>query len=249
MHPVLFQLGPITIYTYGFFVFLGVLSAYLVCRKQAKNNAIDLNIFSDIFFWTLIFAFIGARILYLFVEWEIFLENPLGAIFSRSGFVFYGGIIGGVASAIIIARRKKIDFFKLADIFAVGIPLGHSLGRLGCFFYGCCYGKPSEAFYALLFPAGSPAGGLGVKVIPTQLISAFALFLIFFLLLVISKHKKFNGQILVSYLFIYGIFRFLIEFLRGDPRGEVFMFSTSQIVSIITVIVSIILFFRFKRSS
>lgn len=248
MHPVLFQLGPITIYTYGFFVFLGVLASYLVCRKQAKNNAIDLNIFSDIFFWTLIFAFIGARILYLLIEWEIFLENPLGAIFSRSGFVFYGGIIGGVISAIIIARRKKIDFLKLADIFAIGIPLGHSLGRLGCFFYGCCYGKPSDAFYALLFPVGSPAGSLGVKVIPTQLISAFALFLIFFLLLVVSKYKKFNGQILVSYLFIYGIFRFLIEFLRGDPRGEVFMLSTSQIVAVITVITSIILFFRFKRS-
>jgi len=249
MHPVLFKLGPITIYTYGFFVFLGVLASYLVCKKQAKNNGIAINIFSDIFFWILIFAFIGARIFYILIEWRIFLENPLGVIFSRSGFVFYGGIIGGAITMIILSRRNNINFLKLADILAVGIPLGHSLGRLGCFFYGCCYGRPSNTFFAVLFPSDSPAGALGVKVIPTQLISAFMLFLIFFLLLIFSKYKRFNGQIFISYLFIYGIFRFLIEFLRGDPRGQVLIFSTSQIVSIIIVIVSIFLFFRCNRSS
>lgn len=247
MFPELFKLGPITIYTYGVFVFLGVIASYLVCRSQANKEGISVKIFSHIFFWALIWGFLGARVVYILVEWEWFLSNPLSVILSRSGFVFYGGIISGILTVLILAKKHKINLLKTTDIAAVGIPLGHALGRIGCFCYGCCYGKPTDSGWGILFPPESPAGLLGVKVIPTQLISALFLFLIFFLLLILKKYKRFDGRILLSYGICYGIFRFIIEFYRGDSRGEILSLSISQFAALVLIIISIFFFFRWKR--
>jgi len=249
MFPILFKLGPVTIYTYGVFVFLGVIASYLVCKKQADKEGISRKIFSHIFFWALVWGFLGARVVYILVEWKWFLSNPLSVILSRSGFVFYGGIISGILSLLILAKKYKINLLKSADIAALGIPLGHALGRIGCFCYGCCYGKPTDSSWGILFPSGSPAGLSGARVIPTQLISALFLFLIFFLLLILKKYKRFDGQILLSYGICYGIFRFIIEFYRGDPRGEIFSLSTSQFAALVVIIVSIFFFFRWRKKA
>ncbi|MFH1519025.1 MAG: prolipoprotein diacylglyceryl transferase [Candidatus Omnitrophota bacterium] len=247
MFPVLFKLGPITIYTYGVFVFLGVAAGYFVCRMAAKQEGIPEKIFSNIFFWALFFGFLGARAFYILVEWRWFLSNPLGVIFSRSGFIFYGGFIWGILTVFILTTKYKINFLKSADIAALGIPLGHALGRIGCFYYGCCYGKFTDSSWGVLFPPESPAGFLGVKVIPTQLVSALFLFLFFLLLLILKKHQRFGGQILLSYGLGYGIFRFIIEFYRGDPRGEIFSLATSQFTALGVIIISIFFFFRWRR--
>ncbi len=247
MHPILFQLGPITIYTYGAFVFLGVLVGYLVCTRYASQSGLDDKVFSNIFFWTIISSFLGAKILYIILNIDYFMKEPSNVL--RSGFVFYGGVIGGSFALFLLAKRYNISLIKLADIFCLGIPLGHALGRVGCFFYGCCYGKPSDCFFCLLFPPNSPAGTLGVKLIPTQLISAFFLFMIFLLFVVIKRRKKFEGQIFTSYFVVYGIFRFIIEFFRADPRGMFLSLFTSQIISIFLVIAGITLFLRLRRPS
>jgi len=245
MHPSLFKIGPITIYTYGFFVFLGVISGYLVAAREAKRCGIDKNIFSNIAFWTLIWSFLGAKLLYILVEFKYFLKNPLSVI--RSGFAFYGGIIAGAIALYLLTKKYKIKFMLFADIVAIAIPLGHALGRLGCFFYGCCYGKSTSSFIGILFPPDSPAGYLGVKVIPTQLISSFFLFLLFFSLLALRKKKKFDGQIALYYIVFYSIFRFIIEFFRGDPRGMILFLSTSQFISLILIMVSIFFWARPRR--
>ncbi|MCK4912640.1 MAG: prolipoprotein diacylglyceryl transferase [Candidatus Omnitrophica bacterium] len=246
MFPILFKLGPITIYTYGVFVFLGVIAFYFICKKQACKEGISRETFSHIFFWSLIWGFLGARIVYILVEWRWFLSSPLGVIFSRSGFVFYGGVSSGILALYILAKKYKINFLKSADIAALAIPLGHAFGRVGCFFYGCCYGRAVESKWSVLFPSESPAGFGGVKVIPIQLYSAFFLVLIFLFLLILKKYQKFNGQILLSYGICYGIFRFIIEFYRGDPRGGFLSFSTSQFMALIVVIISIFFFFRWR---
>jgi len=247
MFPILFKLGPITIYSYGVFVALGVGAGYFVCRGEAKKEGIPEKVFSHIFFWALVFGFLGARMVYVLVEWRRFLSDPLGVAFSRGGFVFYGGVIAGILTVFALTRKYKINFLKFADIMALGIPLGHALGRMGCFFYGCCYGKPTTSKLGILFPPESAAGLLGVKVIPTQLISAVFLLLIFYILLFVKKRKKFSGQILLSYVFLYGIFRFIIEFYRGDPRGEVFSLSTSGFISLLSVMLSMSFYFLLKR--
>ncbi len=247
MYPILFKLGPITIYTYGVFIFLGVAAGYFVCRRAAKEEGVPEKIFSNIFFWALIFGFLGARAFYILVEWRRFLNNPLGVIFSRSGFVFYGGLISGILTVFILTKKYKISFLKSADIAALGIPLGHALGRIGCFYYGCCYGAVTTSGLGVLFPPEAPAGLFGMPVIPTQLISATFLFFIFWLLLFLGKKQRFRGQILLSYCIGYGIFRFIIEFYRADPRGEIFSLSTSQFMALGVIIISIFFFFRWRR--
>lgn len=244
MFPILFKIGPITIYTYGVFVFLGILSGYLFCLKEAKKENIESKVFADIIFWSILFGFIGARIFYILVEFEHFLKNPIAFIFSRAGFVFYGGVIFGLGTFYLLTKKHKLNFLRLADIVALSIPLGHSLGRLGCFFYGCCYGKPTTSWIGIRFPLDSPAGSSGVKVIPTQLISAFFLLLLFFTLLIIRKKQRFRGQILLSYFTFYGLFRFIIEFYRGDPRGYIGFLSTSQFISLIVVGISLFIWIK-----
>jgi len=235
MHAILFKLGPITIYTYGLFLFLGIMLGYFVCSREAKRQNIEGNVFSNIFFQVIICGFIGARIFYIFIEGKYFLEDPIGVLLGRSGFVFYGGVIFGLSCLYALARKYKIGFLKLVDVFTLGTILAHSLGRLGCFFYGCCYGKPTDSFLGVLFPPNSPAGFFGHRVIPTQLISAFFLFLLFWALFLLQKKKRFDGQIFLGGVISYGIFRFIIEFLRGDPRGQILSLSTSQFISLILV--------------
>lgn len=247
MYRILFKWDGVTIYSYGFFVFLGVMVSYLSALREAKQQKLDVKVFSDIIFWCFIMGLVGARFLFLCVEYERFLQSPLAMIFSRSGFVFYGGLISGLLGLYFLTRRYKQNFFKLADTIALVIPLGHSLGRIGCFFNGCCYGKPTTSWLGVKFPPDSPAGILGEKVIPTQLISSFFLIVIFFMLRFIKKKKEFNGEVFLSYLILYGIFRFIIEFFRGDPRGHIFIFSVSQAISLAVVGGSIFLWQKVKR--
>ncbi|MCM8773656.1 MAG: prolipoprotein diacylglyceryl transferase [Candidatus Omnitrophica bacterium] len=249
MHPILFKAGPITIYTYGVLVFLGVIITYWLCLKEAAKEKIDKEVFSHIFFWAIIFGFLGARLLYIVLEWRLFLEEPLSFIFSRSGFVFYGGLISGISALWFLVKKFKLHFLKITDILAFYLPLGHFFGRLGCFSYGCCYGKPTNSWIGIKFPPNSPAGLLGTKVIPTQLIEAFSLLIIFFILQYSKKKKKFNGQITIVYLTLYSIFRFFIEFFRGDYRGGIGIFSTSQIISIITILIVSILLYQINTKT
>ena len=246
MHNILFKIGPFTLYSYGFFVFLGVLSGYLFVLKEAKKQKIKAEIISDIVFYALLGGFFGARFVYIIVEWPQFLKHPLSVIFSRSGFVFYGGLIFGFLAFAFAARKHRLNFLKTADIFSPALALGHSLGRIGCFMHGCCFGRPTNSFIGMYFPPSSPAGQFypGVKVIPTQIISSFFLLVIFSLLLWVRDRKKFEGEVFFAYLIFYGIFRFIIEFFRGDPRGQLGFFSTSQVIALIVVGAAVLFWFK-----
>lgn len=249
MCPILFDIGSFHIYTYGVLVFLGVLCGYLFAVSQAKKSGLDDKLFSDILFWSIIWGFIGARLLYVVIEWRMFLEAPLALLFGRAGFVFYGGILGGIAALYLQTKRHKLAFLPYVDIIILTVPLGHFFGRLGCFFYGCCYGIPTGSWIGMKFPPDSPAGILGVKVIPTQLISAFFLLTIFGVLLFIRNRQRFRGQIMLSYFILYGTFRFVIEFFRGDPRGFVGYFSTSQVIALVLITAGILSWRRLARFS
>ena len=244
MCPILFTIGPITIYTYGFFVFIGAVSGYRVFIKRVRRLALDEHLYSNILVSTVLAGFIGAKLLFIALEWPAFLHNPL--VMLRSGFIFYGGVIAGALTLVILTRRHKIAFFSIADLLALPLPLAHAFGRLGCFFYGCCYGRPTASRIGIEFPPGSPAGGLG-RVIPTQLIEAAVLFVIFFILLVISKRPRFAGYVVSAYFMMYGVARFIIEFYRGDPRGHIFIFSTSQCISLVLIACGALIFLTRHR--
>jgi phosphatidylglycerol:prolipoprotein diacylglycerol transferase len=154
--------------------------------------------------------------------------------------VFYGGLIAAVAVALWYLRRHRMPMWTVTDVFAPGIALGHVIGRMGCFFAGCCFGTPTDAPWAITFHNPYAAENVGtplnVPLHPTQLYEAGAELLILgFLLATENKGRTFPGRTFWSYMFLYGVSRFIIEFYRGDPRGTIGGFSTSQFLSLIIV--------------
>ena len=247
MYPILFRLGPLTIYSYGVMSALAFLVGILLALRQAKKEGISPEIILDLAFWILISGLIGARIVYVMVNFKGYLQNPLEIImYQKGGLVFYGGFIAAVIVGILFLKRKHLEVWKIVDIVAPSVALGHSIGRIGCFLNGCCYGREASPPWGIKFPPESPAGMTGYPVIPTQLYSALSLLIIFFILRSKRRKKKFTGEIFWLYLVLYPLFRFFLEILRGDPRGHIFFLSTSQFLSIFIFIIGIMMFKKFS---
>lgn len=246
MKIVLFSIGPLTVHGYGLMIGIGVLCCIFMGMKRAKKNGLSEDAVIDIAIWGLLAGFLGAKLLYVIVEWKRFLADPLSVLGSE-GFVVYGGIIAGVLAAIIYCKRKKLVFLEYFDLCSASIALAQGFGRIGCFLAGCCYGRETTSSLGVVFPEGSLAPA-GVKVLPTQLFSSAGDFGIMFVLLWHYHHRKKVGDTGFLYMLLYGIGRFGIEFLRNDNRGEVGIFSTSQFISLFIIAAAILLFFWRNRN-
>lgn len=242
MHNDLFSIWGLTIHGYGLMIALGVLAAVTVGMFRAKRSGLNSEMIIDITLLCVFFGFIGAKILYVIVELPAFLQNPW-KIFSGNGFIVYGGIISGVLAAIVYCKKKECDFYRYLDLLIPSVALAQGLGRIGCFLAGCCYGRPTTGWCGITFPKGSIAPE-GIPLIPTQLISAGGDLLLAAFLIIYSKHAKYKGNVGAAYLVLYGIGRFLVEFLRNDERGDVGLLSTSQFISLFIVVGGLVLFWR-----
>lgn len=252
MYPELFRIGSFPITTYGIFLAIGMLLALMAASKLAARDGLPRERIYDLGLWTLVGGLVGSKILMILVEPDV---QIFTLDFLRSGGVFYGGLIGGFLAVVIIVRMYKLPFWKVADAFAPGVALGQAFGRQGCFSAGCCWGKPTTLPWGVHFtelgheytgvPIVGPDGS-DLHLHPTQLYESFIMFAVFGLLFYLHRKKKFDGQILIAYGIIYSIVRFSIEFIRDDPRGDLFGFttltglSTSQGVSLIVAAASII---------
>lgn len=246
MQPILFRIGNITLRTYGFFVALGVLLSYNYVRYFGyKIKQLNPDFLSNFLFYTTLIGFLGGRIFYVLLNFSYYKNNPVD-IFKvwEGGFVFYGGFILGLLFGIFYVVLNKKDLLDVMDVSSCGLYLGLSFGRIGCFFAGCCYGKPTDSFLGVVFNHPESLAPIGVKILPTQLFESFYAFLIFlllhFLLIKGILHKRlfFLGGVL------YSIFRFINEFLRADDRGGfIYGFSVSQLISVIVFILFLCLFF------
>jgi len=244
MYPEIFRIGSFPINTYGVFLALAFLCAILITVKLAARDGLPREKIYDLCLWMLLCSLIGSKILMLFTEPE-YRDHPLQLLsldFLRSGGVFYGGLIGAILSGYLLMRRYKLPWWKTADACAPGIALGNFFGRQGCFAAGCCWGKPTTLPWGVKFTElGHEITGvpLDVRLHPTQLYESFAMLLVFFFLLWLHKHRRFNGQVILLYALLYSVIRFAIEFLRDDPRGDLFGLttltglSTSQLISLI----------------
>ncbi len=247
MHPILLQVGSLKLYTYGFFVALGFIIAIWFTRRNARFYGVPDQMVSDLFLTVLISAIAGARILYVLINIDTYRDNLLD-IFKiwNGGLVFFGGFIGGALGAIIFLRIKKMEIWKTADVLSPGLALGHSVGRFGCLFAGCCYGKPCSLPIALTFTNPDSLAPLNIPLHPTQLYMIASNFVLFLILLAIQRRKRFNGMVFLSYIMLYSVFRSIIEFFRGDFRGNFFFdfLSLSQgigfLISCIALIFMII---------
>ncbi|MGB9073997.1 MAG: prolipoprotein diacylglyceryl transferase [Terriglobales bacterium] len=246
MFPRLFHIGSFYLPTYGFLVASGVLIGLWISVRNSEKQGINADDAWNLGILVVLAGIIGAKILYVVNDWSTYAAN-WREIFSLStlqaGGVFSGGLVAALVMAAWYMRRHRMPPLRTCDAFAPGLAFGHVLGRFGCFSAGCCYGKPTTHFWGVVFtdPLAKAVSGtpLGVHLEPTQLIEAAAEFFNFLLLTWMFKRRKFDGQIFGSFMFLYGVERFFIEFLRDDPgRGEVFggLMSGTQLISIFLVL-------------
>lgn len=250
MHPILCQIGPLTIYTYGLFVALGLLVGLSLALKEAKRKGFDPQAFLDLAFYSVLAGIIGARIFYVVQNFSFYKENLLSMVkIWEGGLVFQGGLISAIPVAWILLKKKKLSFWKTFDVLAPYMALGQAFGRIGCFSAGCCYGKPTNLPWAVTFTNPKTLALAGIPLHPTQLYSAAGLFFIFLMLLFLRKHTKFSGQISCLYLIIHSFFRIFIEFFRGDPRALLWdNFSLTQGISLATLFIALFLNFYLQRA-
>jgi phosphatidylglycerol:prolipoprotein diacylglycerol transferase len=239
MYPRLFELGPITVYTYGVLLAAAYLLGLKLAMVRAQARGLDANRVLDLGIYIIISALVGAKLLLLVTDFRTFSANPRELLtLARSGGVFYGGLIVAVGVALWYIRRIGLPLWTTCDVFAPGIALGHVVGRFGCFFAGCCYGRPTTLPWGITFTdpfaAANVGTPLGVALHPTQLYEAGAELAILIVLLTTErKGRAFAGRTFWTYLLLYAVSRFIIEFYRGDDRGTVGMFSTSQFISLL----------------
>jgi phosphatidylglycerol---prolipoprotein diacylglyceryl transferase len=247
------SLSPV-LHTYGAMLALAFLAGLWVTHYQAKKAGLNPNQMTDLAVYTLVGGLIGAKLLLVIVEWPAYASWSGLATVLHVGGVFYGGFLGALPVAFWYARRHQLDAWRSADVLAPGVALGQSLGRLGCFAAGCCYGKPTGVPWAVRFTSNYAAEQSGtplnVPLHPTQLYESAAALLIFVGLLWLSRHKRFHGQVTLAYVALYGAVRFTIEYFRGDAaRGTVLggLFSTSQFIAILMVLAAALVVPRLMR--
>jgi phosphatidylglycerol:prolipoprotein diacylglycerol transferase len=237
MFPVLFNIGPLTIHTYGVFVAMGFFAGLGVTMRLARTEGVAPGLIMDMSFVILVAAIVGSRLLYVLINLSFYLENPINAFkLWEGGLVFSGGL---AASGLMMAwyiHRHDLSWWKTGDIWAPGIAVGQAIGRIGCLMAGCCYGKPANDLpWAITFTDPLCLAPTGIALHPTQIYSMISGFVIFLILLIIFFKRKFYGQVLIWFVILHSTARILIERFRGDYRGAVFNSSISltQLVTLI----------------
>ena len=255
MFPILFEIGDFSLHTYGLMIAIGVLFGLFSARSEARRLEINEDRILDVIFYMIVVAIVTSRLFFVATRPAYFYANPLEIVMIwKGGLVFYGGFIGAALTLILYVRAHRLPLAKTLDIAGISIPLGHFFGRIGCFFAGCCYGKPTDVPWAVTFSHPDSLAPLGVALHPAQLYHAFGNLLIFLALFFIRRRQRFDGQIFLLYLLCYGIIRSIIEIFRGDDRGATILglFSISQGIGIsaaLLALVLLIIFFKKKQTS
>lgn len=257
MHPILFTLnysftlfshtfGPFELRSYGLAMAVSFVLGLLLAARLNRREGRDSEELLDLGTWIMLGAVLGARILYVIVEWPEFAPQPWTVVAVwQGGLVYYGGLIGAGLTAYAFMKLKRMPVWSYADVLAPGLALGQVTGRLGCFFNGCCYGREDHNF-GLVFPAL----GDNIPRLPTMLYeAAFCLLLSAFLYWFWAR-RRFAGQVFWLYVLLYAVWRFGIEFLRGDPERGLLVsaaLSPSQWISLVGVAVAAVALFVHPR--
>lgn len=251
MLPELFSIGPITVYSYGLMIAIGVLAALGLGEHEAKKRGIAEDGFiTGLGVISVIGGFIGAKILFFITILPEILKDMSHLKELSNGFVVYGGLIGGILTAYVYCRIKKADFWRTFDLAAPVIALAQCFGRIGCFLAGCCYGQHTNSVFGVVFHSAGYAPA-GERLFPIQLVASGLNFLNFLFLYFLWKKsfakKGINGA---TYVITYSIGRFFLEFFRGDlERGSVGVLSTSQFISVFTILIGVgMMIYRCKTS-
>jgi phosphatidylglycerol:prolipoprotein diacylglycerol transferase len=258
VHPIAFNLGPLTVRWYGVMMALAFLAGLWTASRRGLRDGIPAERVLDLGPWLIVGAIFGARTLYVITFWkEQFAGEPIWEVFmvQKGGLVYYGGLIGASLACILFAKIRKLGLWKLADVLAPSIALGYVFGRIGCLMNGCCYGRACDLPWAVRYPAGAnathPVGGPATPVHPTQIYESLLSLCLYVALAWLYRRKKFDGQVFATYLVSYAILRSFVEMFRGDyPEYQHFLggwATPAQLVSIGILTAGIILFWLLHR--
>jgi phosphatidylglycerol:prolipoprotein diacylglycerol transferase len=252
MHPRLLTTPWFTLYTFGLLLAAAYVAAYWWLMREGEREGIDSDALASLGFWAIVGAIVGAKALMVLRSFPDYAADP-SEIFSRSVLSaagdFYGGFLGAlISSAIFFYRHPRLPFWSVADLCGPAIALGQAIGRIGCFMAGDDYGRPSGVPWAVSFtdPDAARIGGapLGVPLHPVQLYESAICLILFFVLVRLSRRKRFDGQVILAYTLLYAVARFILEFFRGDAdRGFVFggVLSTSQFIAVVLAPLALVL--------
>lgn len=237
---------------YGICFYIGIFIAAGVALLISPKKKVERYEIAYSGVYTMIGAMLGSKLLFLAVTLKTIIEEniPLEAVI-KGGFVFYGGLIGGILGLFIYCKIYKVQMAPICEIMATVLPLGHAFGRIGCFFAGCCYGIPYDGIFSCTYKYTYGTTPLGIPLLPVQLIEAISLFIIFIIMLTVYlKTKEKAGYSVALYLCMYPVLRFALEFFRGDSeRGGLLFLSTSQWVSVLLLCISTVYFvIKFKNT-
>jgi phosphatidylglycerol:prolipoprotein diacylglycerol transferase len=267
INPEIVRIGPVAIRWYGFMYAAGFASSYVLVRYQLKkmkqgpqsggkakgkkDSAKEIpDIFLDAIYTYLVVGLIlGARLGYiLFYDLSNYIKNPVEIIAVwHGGMSFHGGMIGSLLAGYLCCRKYRVDFWKAADLIIVTAPIGLGLGRLGNFINGELFGRVTNVPWAMVFPEGGP-----LPRHPSQLYEFLLEGVLLFIILWLLKNRKhMPGTMTATFLMLYGLFRFIVEFFRQPDVQLGFImgpFTMGQILSVLTILGGILLYFYRKRS-
>ena len=250
MNPILFSIGSINIYAYSVFLTAGCLLGMGWAMRAARLWELDYKLAPITGIIAVISGIIGARTLYVGLYPQEFAGNLLKIFYIwQGGLVFSGAILFGSLAGLLYLRSKQQPILDWLDCFAPGIALGQAVGRLGCFFAGCCYGKPTELPWAVTFKNTASLAPLFQPLHPTQLYHSLAGLVTFLILVIAGNHIKTEGRITGLFLILFSAFRFIIEFFRADYRGELGPLSMTQFITLVFFAIGIYLLSIYKKRS
>lgn len=252
MHPVLFEVGGFTVYSYGFMIAMGVVASLVYLSIQGKKDAgLTFDQVNSLFLLIFIAAFVGGKVFLLFENPSYYVNNPDRLLTGR-GFVFYGSFLFAVPTMWWYFRKQKLPLYVMLDVMAIVTCLVHMFGRIGCLMAGCCHGRPTTSGFALTFTDPTcQADPLNTPLYPTQVMEAGFILLVMITLLIIKKrYQKFHGQLFLLYLIFYAIGRSILEIFRGDvERGFIInnYLSHSQFIALLIVVAALMVYSRWSK--
>jgi len=268
LHPFLIDFGTVTLPflgevrlalpSYGFFLALGAAIGWIWYHREARRRGLDLEHASAVLFWTIVAALVGGKLGLILVEPGYYLGHPsalLSSDFLRAGGVVWAAVLAGIATTVALCRAWRLPVASVLDSAAITLPVVQAIGRVGCLLAGCCHGSRCDLPWGVVYrsPEAHERTGvpLGIPLHPAPLYeAAYSLFVALPVLLAVRRHQRFPGEVMLAYLTVYGIGRFLVEFFRGDgARGLWFdgAVSSGQLVSLVITPVAAAIWIALRR--
>jgi phosphatidylglycerol:prolipoprotein diacylglycerol transferase len=253
VYPVIFSLGPITVYSFGVMLALGFLAAGNVLGRELARKGIDPELASSMVLWAAVGGLGGSRLLSIAEDWQGFVAHPLAFIFTGAGFVFYGGLLGGFLTVSIFIRSHGLSWLRVSDSIAPGLAIGQAIGRIGCLLAGDGdWGMPTTLPWGMRYPnaiigweSWIRANGLllDVRVHPAPIYETLGYGAAFFVLWSMRRSQQADGMILWWYLLLSGTVRFLVEFVRINPKVALGL-TEAQWISLALIAIATVLIWR-----